>query len=315
MVFNGTGQYEDAVSEFQKATELDPPSQTARLGLASAYEQLNRLAEAESTYRNAIELRPNYWGGYDKLGVFYFNHARYTEALAMFQKVVDLAPDNFRGYSNIGGIYLTLDQYDKAIPMLEKSVAMRADADAFSNLATAYFYQRRFPDAARTYEQSVRLNPGQYLPLANLAESYYWIPGKRGKAESTYRKAINLVLRELRVNPRNGKVQSDLALYYAVTGQRGPAARALSDAFRYGSPSDPDVLYVAAIVYKQAGDTSQALSYLEKSVAAGFSPNRVRDNPFFDDLGTNPRLQVRVSAPRRCTREQRAHRARRMRLP
>lgn len=291
-VYTGTGRYEDAVKEFQKAVELEPAAQTARLGLASAYEQLNQLPEAEATYRNAIEIRPNYWGGYDKLGVFYFHHARYPEALAMFQKVVDLAPDNFRGYSNLGGIYLTLDQYDKAIPMLEKSVAIRPDADAYSNLATAYFYQRRFADAARTYEHSVLLNPGQYLPWANLAESYYWMSGKRSEADRTYRKAIELVRRELRMNPRDAKVQSDLAVYYAMTGQRNAALRALSDSFRYAGMNDPDVLYSAAIASKQFGDINEAIAYLEKSIAAGFSPNRIRDNPVFDDLGSDSRVQA-----------------------
>lgn len=293
-VYTGTGRYEDAVAEFQKAIELEPTSQTAPLGLASAYEQLNRLTDAEATYRHAIELRPNYWGGYDKLGVFYFNHGRYPEALSMFQKVVDLTPDNFRGYSNLGGIYVTLDQYEKAIPVLEKAVAIRPEADAISNLATAYFYQRRFPDAARTYEHAVQLNAATYMPWANLAEAYYWIPEKHAEADRTYRKAIDMVKIELRMNPRNAKVQSDLALYYAMTGQRGPASRALSDAFRYAATNDPDVLYVAAIVHKQGGERDQALSYLEKAVATGFSPNRIRDNPLFDDLKTDPRLMALI---------------------
>ncbi|HYG99281.1 MAG TPA: tetratricopeptide repeat protein [Terriglobales bacterium] len=292
VVHNGTGHYEDAVNEFRKALELEPSSQSAHLGLAHAYQQLNRLAEAEGTYRRAIEVRPSYWGGYDKLGVFYYNHARYPEALAMFQKVVDLTPDNFRGYSNLGGIYLTLDQYDKAIPMLEKSVAIRPDADAYSNLATAYFYQRRFEDAARTYEHSVKLNPAQYLPWANLAEAYHWIPARRAEADRTYRKAIEIVRQEIRTNPRNAKVLGDLAVYYAMTGQVEAARTTLSKAFKHAASNDVDVLYSAAIVYKQSGDTDRAISYLEQSVSAGFSRNRIRDNPLFDDLGANARLRA-----------------------
>jgi len=69
-VYNGTGKYEEASVEFQHALEADKSDQNAYRGLASAYEHLGKMAEAEQAYRNAIKLRPEYWGGYNWLGVF-----------------------------------------------------------------------------------------------------------------------------------------------------------------------------------------------------------------------------------------------------
>ena len=291
-VYNGTGRYESAVREFQKAVELEPSSENARLGLAKAYESLNRLSDAEETYRRGIALHPSYWGGYNQLGVFYFTHARYPQALEMFKKVVALAPDNFRGYNNMGGVYLTLDQYDKAIPVLERSLALRPGGDSYSNLGVAYFYQHRFAEAARTYEASVRLDPAQYLPWGNLAEAYYWMPGKRGDAEKTYREAIKLARKELAVNPRNTPVRSDVALYEAMLGERDAASADLKKALEGTPVPDSEVLFKAAIIYKQSGNSEQALTYLDKCIAAGFSPNQIRDNPVFNDLANNPRFQA-----------------------
>ena len=79
-----------------------PTSDDAYRGLADAYENLDKPAEAERTYRRAIELRPQYWAGYNFLGAFYYHQARYAEAASMFSQVVALAPDSFRGYSNLG---------------------------------------------------------------------------------------------------------------------------------------------------------------------------------------------------------------------
>jgi len=48
IVSDGTGAYQRAVDEFQRATRLDPSSDSALLGLASAFDKLGRTAEAES---------------------------------------------------------------------------------------------------------------------------------------------------------------------------------------------------------------------------------------------------------------------------
>jgi len=59
VVSNGTGQYELAAAEFQKAVQLDPTNDQAYSGLAIAEEHLNRLDEAEKTFERVIQLRPN----------------------------------------------------------------------------------------------------------------------------------------------------------------------------------------------------------------------------------------------------------------
>lgn len=288
-VYLGTGRYDDAVKEFRTALELDPASEDAHLGLASAYEQLHRLPDAEATFKKAISLRPNYWGGYNRLGVFYYTHGRYTDALEMFKRVVALAPDNFRGYNNLGAIYQTLDQYEKAIPVLERAVAIRPQSDSYSNLATAYFYQHRFEDAARMYAQAVQIDSKQYISWGNLAEAYYWM-GRRADAERTYRKAIDLARQDLSVNPHNFEALADSAMFLAMTGEFKAAVRELSLAMDAAPANDSDTLSKAAIVYTQVGDRDTAVRYLQQAVSAGYSPNRIRDNPVFDPIRNDPRL-------------------------
>jgi tetratricopeptide (TPR) repeat protein/tRNA A-37 threonylcarbamoyl transferase component Bud32 len=290
-VYIGTGHYNQAVQQFQRAVDLEPASEDAHLGLASAYEKLDRLGDAENTFKRAISFHPNYWGGYNRLGVFYFNHGRYADARDMFSRVIALAPDNFRGYSNLGGALLALDEYDKAIPVLERAAAIRPQSDSYSNLGTAYFYQHRFAEAARTYEQAIQIDPGQYMLWGNVAEAYYWM-GRRTDANRDYRKAIELARQDLTVNPKNAEVRGDCAMYLAMAGDRSAAQHDLSSALAAAPANDSDTLYKAAIVYTQSGDSDKAIAYIQKAVAAGFSPNRIRDNPVFDGLRTDARFQA-----------------------
>ena len=125
--------------------------------LAHTYEHLDRLDDAEKTYKQAIAMRPNYWATYNWLGLFYQRHARYEDARAMYSQVVSLAPDSFTGYSNLGGVCVLQGRYAEAIPFLKQSLGIRPTADGSSNLATAYFQMRSYPEAAAQFEEAVRL--------------------------------------------------------------------------------------------------------------------------------------------------------------
>jgi len=289
-VYTGTGKYEQAVAEFQRALQADPTDDAAYRGLALAYEQVGRVADAEQTYRRAISVRPQYWAGYNWLGRFLFQRARYEEAAGMFKQVTALAPDSYRGYYNLGGTYIAQGHYQEAITVLQKSVSIRPSSSGYSNLATAYFYLRRFGDAARTYDMALKLDDRDYVLWGNLGESYYWSPAEREKAAPTYRRAIALAEEQLKVNPRDAKALGWLANYHAMLGDKKAGLQYLGLALAL-APSDPELRFKAAITYKHLGDSQQAMKWLEKAVAAGLERTRIRSTPAFDDLANEKRFQ------------------------
>jgi len=288
-VFAGTGDYNKALEQYQRAAELEPTDDNAQGGLAGTYEQLGRLDDAEKTFKQAIAVRPEYWAGYNWLGLFYQRHARYEEAAAMYSQVVSLAPDSFTGYSNLGGVRILQGKYAEAVPLLERSLSIRPTADARSNLATAYFQMRRYSEAAARFEEAVKLDEKNYLLWGNLGDAYYWAPGRRFEAAGAYGKAIELGEGKLRVNSRDAEVLSSLAMYHAMRGETKPAMDDLSAALHL-KPRSPDLLFNAGIAYQQVGDTKRALDALENAVAAGVSPATLRDTPNFDGLRGNPRF-------------------------
>jgi tetratricopeptide (TPR) repeat protein len=287
---NGTGQYEQAVGDFQAALSQEPTRDDAYRGLAAAYQHLGKLGEAEETYQRAINLRPQYWAGYSWLGNFYFLTGRYVKAEQMFKKMVDLAPENYRGYENVGATEYMLGSWAEAEQAYKKSIMLRESSDTYSNLGALYFYQGRYADAARTFEAGVRLSPKDPFVRGNLADAYRWIPGEAKKARESYRQAIELGEQELQVNPRDAEIVANLALWRAKSGSPAEAVRNIERAFAL-APADPRYMYCGAVVYKLAGNRSRALEWLKKSVAHGYLVQEIRADPEMRDLHDNPAFQ------------------------
>lgn len=290
-VSNGTGQYQKAVNEFQRALEDEPTRDDAYRGLASAYENLNKPGDAEKTYQRAIHLRPRYWAGYNALGVFYARHGSFARAADMLRQVIRLVPGSFRGYSNLCGIYILEGHYGEAVPICERAVSIRPMDDAYSNLGTAYFYLRRFKDSARSYKEALKLNNQVYLYWGNLGDAYYYGPADtKDQAAPAYRKASSLALRDLRVNPRDATVLGYQAYYLAMTGQRDAALDSLKRALAL-TPADPELRFNAALVYNQLGETGLALDWVKKALQAGYSSTVIQETPILDALRKNPRFE------------------------
>ena len=288
-VFVSQGEYEKAVDQYRRTLELEPTSDDAYGGLATAYEHLGHPDDAEQAFKQAIAVRPGYWATYNWLGRFYEQHARYEDAAAMFSHVVSLAPDSFTGYYNLGGVRIMQGQYAEAVPLLQKSLSIRPTADARSNLATAYFQMHRYADSAAQFEQAVQLDPKNYIFWGNLGDAYYWVPGQRAEAAAAYQQAITFGEEKLRLNPHDGQLLSSLAMYHAMRGEKKHALENLNASLRL-QPKRPDLLVNAGITYQQLGDSKRALDVLEQAVSLGISPQLLRDTPNFDALRDNPRF-------------------------
>jgi serine/threonine-protein kinase len=287
---NGTGQYEQAVGDFQAALSQEPTRDDAYRGLAAAYQHLGKLGEAEETYQRAINLRPQYWAGYNWLGSFYFRTGKYVKAEQMFKKVVELAPENYRGYGNVGVIEYTLGSWAEAEQAYKKSLTLQESSETYSNLGALYFFQGRYAETARTLEAGVRLSPRDAFVRGNLADAYRWIPGEAKKAEESYRQAIELGEQQLQINPRDAEIGANLALWRAKTGSPSEAVRDIEKALT-SAPEDPRYMYYGAVVYKLAGNRPRALEWLKKSVAHGYLVQEIRADPEMRDLHDNPVFQ------------------------
>jgi eukaryotic-like serine/threonine-protein kinase len=293
LVKDGTGQYKEASTQYQRAVELEPTNENAYIGLALAYEHEGAVSNAESTYQRALDTHPQSWVSYNAVGTFYYRRGEYDKASQMFRKVTELAPEGFAGYVNLGAVYNNTGRYSDSIEPLNKSITLRPTYAAYSNLGTAYFGLHNYSEAAKAYEQATRLSPEQYVSWGNLGNARYY-SGAREEAKPAFHKAAELAERELSVNPRDPEVLGDLAAYDAMLGERQRALFYLEQSLEHAR-NDKDLIFNAADVYNQLGETGLALEWLAKAVHAGYPVDKFKDLPVFSNLASNPQYQALVA--------------------
>jgi serine/threonine-protein kinase len=286
---DGTGHSPEAAAEFQLALGLEPTNEQAGGGLALAYEHEGKITEAEKTYQQLIQSHPNSQIAYNLFGAFYRTRNEYEKALQMYGKVIQIAPEWYAPYVNTGAIYVEMGRYTEAIEPLKKSIAIRPTYAGYVNLGAAYFGLNNFADAADADEQAAKLEPQQYVTWGNLGEARYRA-GQKQQSFAPYRKAVELALNELKVNPHDPDVLSNLAGYYSMLGERKPALLYLGQSLQYGH-NDKDVLLDAASVYNQLGESGQAIEFLAKAVQAGYTADKIRSLHEFDNLASTPGYQ------------------------
>jgi serine/threonine protein kinase/tetratricopeptide (TPR) repeat protein len=289
LVAAGTGQYQQAANEYQKAIELDPTDDDGYVGLAKAYTSLNRLNDAERVYQQAITQKPNSLRAVEWLAIFYLQQAEYAKAADLFQKAIRLAPESYLDFSNLGASYVYLGNYPQAIAALEQSIKLRPTAGAYSNLGTAYYQSHRFAEAASNYEAALKFDAQNSDLWGNLADAYLY-SGQRPKAVEAFKKQLQFIEEQLKVNPNDAERQGDAAGCYAMLGDRENAVAHLDRSLALGH-GDKDLLFNAAVVYNDLRETGTALEWLQKAFTAGYSASVVRDSPDFDNLRNNPQFQ------------------------
>ena len=287
MIFNRTGKYQEATQHLERAVKLDPSRDEPYRELSTVYEHLKQVEDAEAVLRKAIAVRPQYWAGYNWLGWFYWSHGRYDDAIAQFKRVVQLAPDSISGYSNLGAMYVVKGDLASAIAALEKSISIQPTASALSNLGALYFYEHRYLPAAQAYSRAADLNPNQYVVYGNLAEAYAQIPGKQGDSRMNYAEALSLAEEQLRVNPEQGVVRIDAALYAVMLGQKDKALAYRNLALKL-SAEDPQAWHRSALVLAQLHRDKAALADLRKAVKAGLSPSEITSSPAWQRFAADP---------------------------
>lgn len=291
VVYRRTGDLEAAHAEVRRILELDPSSDGAYREQARLYRLEGKSEEAERAYLRAIELRRDYWLSYNALGSFYRSQSRYEEALTQYGRVIDVAPGNYFGYNGMGVTYYSMGRLAEASTMWEQAIETRDNYYVpYMNLGTAYLAQRRFLDAARTYEQALGFNSRNYRIWANLSRAYKWIPAEQHKADSTFRRAIELAEAVLASDPDNAGIQLPLAEYYTNVGNN-TRARTLLQQGLSGIQQDGDLMFRAALVFEQLGEREDALLWVERALEGGYSLRLIEQDPEMDRLREDARFQ------------------------
>jgi TolB-like protein/Flp pilus assembly protein TadD len=254
--------FEQAVSNFQQALDLDPSFADAASMLASSYFVLGQFGfmspgvafeKARRAAQHSLELDPNLAGGHANLAEIYraydWNWQAADREILLARGLAPNDPDVLF----IAAVQAqTLGHWDDALEFVNKSLALDPlDAPAYMVLNFVQLGRGRLKEAEAAIRRTIEINPtyshGHYfLGIVLLA---------RGQTEL----AVAEMLKDTQEPTRLG----GSAMAYFALGRKADSDRALAQMLERQA-NHP---YFIAQVYAYRGETEEALKWLERAYA------------------------------------------------
>ena len=111
------------------------------------YGKQGKFNEAITEFNKAIEIDPNSYNAYFNRGIAHKYVGDYDQAIVDYSKVVEINPKADNAYTNRGNIYAEKGDYDRAISDYNRAIEINPNpklANAYSNRGEAYFYKKNY---------------------------------------------------------------------------------------------------------------------------------------------------------------------------
>ena len=181
---------DDAIIEIQKVLLATPNNAYAHNILGSAYLAAGEYDKGMAELETATEIDPTLADAHLKRGMFHLAKGEGALGEADLIKAVESAPDVLNGRLMLVTHYLRQKNYSEAIKNLQEGIdGSKTDALLNNYLAAAYFSQKKPELALAALEQAKQANPDYLTPYFNIA-SYYASQSEYDKAIAEYQKII-----------------------------------------------------------------------------------------------------------------------------
>ena len=170
------GQADLAVSDLMQLRDKNPESVAVRLGLAKAQVARRDVAGAITELQKAVELDPKNAAAQYQLGhVLLRMKGDAASAVAPFQKAVALEPANTDYATALGASLVGAQQFAPAIDLLTSLTAQPdyKQADGFVSLGQAYVQGKRYKDALPVLQKATSIAPDNADAWATLGWAYF----------------------------------------------------------------------------------------------------------------------------------------------
>jgi GT2 family glycosyltransferase/tetratricopeptide (TPR) repeat protein len=226
------GEWEKAISSYQKALNVDSNSAEIYHYLGDALVKNGELEEAVRVYQKAIELQPNLWEVHHNLGDMWQGQGRLEEAIAAYRLAIEFNPDFSWSHNNLGDSLIKQEKWEEATVAYGKAIELNPDFHwSYYNLGEALVELQRWEEAVVAYRRAIQLKsdlPFVYEKLGDALRNHSPLSAK--EAISYYNQAIQenpdnikLYHKALDVNPKDPKLYLGLGNALIKQGQRDGA--------------------------------------------------------------------------------------------
>jgi adenylate cyclase len=279
-LYRDTGRYLEAIKYLQQAKEKDPDDVATAIALARTYDLMQNEVAAESIYLDTIARAPKNWKVYQGYGYFLIRKGRHDEAINNYHKVLNLTPENLVTLNNIGGAYLYKGEFKKAAKSFEESTKIEPGGISFLNAGSMYYFSGDFESAVKMYQQALRLEPDNVEFLVNIADAYVFLLGKNIVADDYFSRARLQAETTIKSNKGSISDYQFMALAHSHVKEIAKAKEmmALADALDVKNIFSS---YVNLRLSVKEGDEVAMRTYVGKLLAGGYSEKLILADPYF----------------------------------
>ena len=149
------GQYDEAIIQFKKALEIDPPYTVGPIFFGNIYTDAENYQDKIKEFQEVIKTNREYARAHNYLGLAYLQQKNYLTAKYFLLESIKINPKYAKAHNNLGVLYEEMGETAKAIESYKMAHQIDpSDSDSLFNLGLAY-------DSLGDGENSVR-----YMVLA-----------------------------------------------------------------------------------------------------------------------------------------------------
>ena len=184
--------WENQVTLWEDVTKKSPNKSRPYNGLGVAYDEQGNFIQALSNFNKAIDLNPNYAQAYNGRGNVYSKQGHFVQALFDYDKAIEIDPNYADVYYNRGIFYDKQGDFTQALSNYNKAIEINSDyTEAYYNRGNTYKEQNNFIQALSNYNKAIEENPNYEKAFINRG-NIYSREGSFTKAISDYNKAIQI---------------------------------------------------------------------------------------------------------------------------
>jgi tetratricopeptide (TPR) repeat protein len=229
----------------------------------------SKLAEAESYYQRVYALDTTNQSALLSMANINLKRGNHSKAEVYYKRVLLTDTTNFVIYKQLA--YLSVTKHDTvaAIGYLKRANIINPyDAETAGELSGFYVLKKQFDDALKVLNKAAENDPDDVILLYSMARLCY--------SEKKWLQTITVCNKLMQMSIADGvapgaEILNKLGIAYYNLKNYACGAETLASL--PGIQQDEYSYYYAALCYKGLKDDAQAISFLNKAIAQGISPN------------------------------------------
>ncbi|MCP4748714.1 MAG: tetratricopeptide repeat protein [Desulfobacteraceae bacterium] len=227
VAFHKQNRIHEAIEHYWLALRKNPDLAQAHFNLADAYAKLNRTKEACDAYLEALRIEPHNAQAAYNLGNEYQSQKENPKALRAYQYVLSINPAHVQALNNMGMI-LRETHPEQALNILRQACRLEPDfANAWYNLAETCLVLKNPDEAERYYKKAIALAPTMEIFHNNLGNAY--------RNQKRYNEAIDCYRKVIELKPELAEGYYNLGSVFQLNEDFGQALKYLKYAIELRS--------------------------------------------------------------------------------